>query len=181
MKPTATIAPATTGLWHLSFRSACAVTAARHVYSEIGRLLAAQRGARLGRAHLRDRRAQDWAWCCARFCGLIRSVPARMIAALVAGAAANHLESVQCSITQMRPAARYRAPGGIMLTIPWIFLVVQAGYRYRQFAGLRHFYLAPGSAHAGRSPGKIFRLGVLWICGRQHALWRDLPWLPMRS
>ncbi|MGH7872837.1 MAG: phytoene/squalene synthase family protein [Candidatus Binatia bacterium] len=27
------------GLWHLSFRSACAVTAARHVYSEIGRLL----------------------------------------------------------------------------------------------------------------------------------------------
>lgn len=27
------------GLWHLSFRSACAVTAARHVYSEIGRRL----------------------------------------------------------------------------------------------------------------------------------------------
>ena len=28
-----------TGLWHLSFRSACAVAAARHVYAEIGSLL----------------------------------------------------------------------------------------------------------------------------------------------
>jgi phytoene synthase len=27
------------GLWHLSFRSACAVAAARHVYAEIGSLL----------------------------------------------------------------------------------------------------------------------------------------------
>jgi 15-cis-phytoene synthase len=33
------------GLWHLSFRSACAVSAARHVYSEIGSLLL-QKGAR---------------------------------------------------------------------------------------------------------------------------------------
>ena len=33
------------GLWHLSFRSACAVSAARHVYSEIGALLL-ERGAR---------------------------------------------------------------------------------------------------------------------------------------
>jgi 15-cis-phytoene synthase len=33
------------GLWHLSFRSACAVSAARHVYSEIGSLLL-KRGAR---------------------------------------------------------------------------------------------------------------------------------------
>jgi 15-cis-phytoene synthase len=33
------------GLWHLSFRSACAVSAARHVYSEIGALLL-KRGAR---------------------------------------------------------------------------------------------------------------------------------------
>src|SRR5688500_8979378 len=33
------------GLWHLSFRSACAVSAARHVYSEIG-LLLIKRGAR---------------------------------------------------------------------------------------------------------------------------------------
>jgi phytoene synthase len=33
------------GLWHLSFRSACAVAAARHVYSEIGWLLL-KRGAR---------------------------------------------------------------------------------------------------------------------------------------
>jgi phytoene synthase len=33
------------GLWHLSFRSACAVSSARHVYSEIGSLLQA-RGAR---------------------------------------------------------------------------------------------------------------------------------------
>jgi 15-cis-phytoene synthase len=33
------------GLWHLSFRSACAVAAARHVYSEIGSLLI-KRGAR---------------------------------------------------------------------------------------------------------------------------------------
>ena len=33
------------GLWHLSFRSACAVSAARHVYSEIGALLV-KRGAR---------------------------------------------------------------------------------------------------------------------------------------
>ena len=33
------------GLWHLSFRSACAVSAARQVYSEIGALLV-KRGAR---------------------------------------------------------------------------------------------------------------------------------------
>jgi phytoene synthase len=33
------------GLWHLSFRSACAVAAARHVYSEIGALLL-KKGAR---------------------------------------------------------------------------------------------------------------------------------------
>jgi phytoene synthase len=33
------------GLWHLSFRSACAVSAARHVYAEIGSLLL-KRGAR---------------------------------------------------------------------------------------------------------------------------------------
>jgi 15-cis-phytoene synthase len=33
------------GLWHLSFRSACAVSAARHVYSEIGSLLL-RKGAR---------------------------------------------------------------------------------------------------------------------------------------
>jgi phytoene synthase len=33
------------GLWYLSFRSACAVSAARHVYSEIGSLLV-RRGAR---------------------------------------------------------------------------------------------------------------------------------------
>jgi phytoene synthase len=33
------------GLWHLSFRSACAISAARHVYSEIGTLLL-KRGAR---------------------------------------------------------------------------------------------------------------------------------------
>jgi 15-cis-phytoene synthase len=33
------------GLWHLSFRSACAVAAARHVYAEIGALLK-KRGAR---------------------------------------------------------------------------------------------------------------------------------------
>ena len=33
------------GLWHLSFRSACAVSAARHVYAEIGALLV-KRGAR---------------------------------------------------------------------------------------------------------------------------------------
>ena len=34
-----------TGLWHLSFRSACAVSAARQVYSEIGSLLL-RKGAR---------------------------------------------------------------------------------------------------------------------------------------
>jgi phytoene/squalene synthetase len=33
------------GLWHLSFRSACAVSAARQVYSEIGSLLL-RKGAR---------------------------------------------------------------------------------------------------------------------------------------
>ena len=33
------------GLWHLSFRSACAVAAARNVYSEIGSLLR-RKGAR---------------------------------------------------------------------------------------------------------------------------------------
>lgn len=66
------------GLWHLSFRSACAVSAARHVYSEIGSLLLA-RGARAW-----DQRAYVTGARKLRVVGrgvlrLFRSAPARLV------------------------------------------------------------------------------------------------------
>ena len=65
------------GLWHLSFRSACAVSAARHVYSEIGSLLL-RRGARAW-----DQRAYVTGslkiWVVMRgVLSLLRSVPGRL-------------------------------------------------------------------------------------------------------
>jgi len=65
------------GLWHLSFRSACAVSAARHVYSEIGSLLQA-RGARAWdqRAYVTGLR-KLWV-VIGGVLSLTRSVPARL-------------------------------------------------------------------------------------------------------
>jgi 15-cis-phytoene synthase len=65
------------GLWHLSFRSACAVSAARHVYSEIGALLF-KRGPRAWdqRTYVIGSRKL---WVVLRgVLSLIRSVPARI-------------------------------------------------------------------------------------------------------
>lgn len=65
------------GLWHLSFRSACAVSAARHVYSEIGSLLV-KRGARAWdqRTYVTGARKL---WVVLRgVMSLIRSTPARL-------------------------------------------------------------------------------------------------------
>ena len=64
------------GLWHLSFRSACAVSAARHVYSEIGSLLV-KRGARAWdqRTYVTGARK---IWVILRgILSLVRSLPAR--------------------------------------------------------------------------------------------------------
>ncbi len=64
------------GLWHLSFRSACAVSAARHVYSEIGSLLV-KRGARAWdqRTYVTGARKL---WVVLRgVLSLVRSMPAR--------------------------------------------------------------------------------------------------------
>jgi len=65
------------GLWHLSFRSACAVTSARHVYSEIGRLLLAK-GSRAWdeRTYVTGARKIRVVLCA--ILGLIPSVPARV-------------------------------------------------------------------------------------------------------
>ena len=65
------------GLWHLSFRSACAVSAARHVYSEIGSLLL-RRGACAW-----DQRAYVTGWLkiwvvMRGVLSLLRSVPGRL-------------------------------------------------------------------------------------------------------
>jgi len=69
------------GLWHLSFRSACAVAAARQVYSEIGALLV-KRGAR----------AWDQRTYVTGACG----------PALVAGRFENGVEIFQCSVSGPR-------------------------------------------------------------------------------
>ncbi|HVO95178.1 MAG TPA: phytoene/squalene synthase family protein [Terriglobales bacterium] len=66
------------GLWHLSFRSACAVTAARHVYSEIGRLLL-RRGARAWDQRTYVTGARKLCVVLRALCGLLRSVPARLL------------------------------------------------------------------------------------------------------
>ncbi len=66
------------GLWHLSFRSACAVSAARHVYSEIGSLLL-KRGPRAWdqRTYVTGARK---IWVVTRgILSLIRSAPLRLI------------------------------------------------------------------------------------------------------
>jgi phytoene synthase len=64
------------GLWHLSFRSACAVSAARQVYSEIGALLV-ERGARAWDQRTYTTGARK-VWVVIRgVLSLIRSVPAR--------------------------------------------------------------------------------------------------------
>jgi phytoene synthase len=66
------------GLWHLSFRSACAVSAARQIYAEIGALLI-NRG-----AHAWDRRSyvtgarKLWVVLRGALC-LVRSAPARWL------------------------------------------------------------------------------------------------------
>jgi len=64
------------GLWHLSLRSACAVSAARHVYAEIGALLV-KRGARAWdqRTYVTGPR-KIWVVLRGVF-SLVRSVPAR--------------------------------------------------------------------------------------------------------
>ena len=73
------------GLWHLSFRSACAVSAARQVYSEIGSLLV-KRG-----AHAWDQRTyltggrKIWVLLRGAF-NLVHSVPARVFIPWSAGA-----------------------------------------------------------------------------------------------
>ena len=72
------------GLWHLSFRSACAVAAARQVYSEIGALLV-KRGARAWdqRTYVTGARK---IWVVLRgVLMLVRSTPARAVPTLVAG------------------------------------------------------------------------------------------------
>jgi phytoene synthase len=66
------------GLWHLSFRSACAVTAARHVYSEIGRLLLAK-GARAWDERTYVTGARKIRVVLGAILGLIRSVPRRWL------------------------------------------------------------------------------------------------------
>ena len=66
------------GLWQLSFRSACAVAAARQVYSEIGETLL-RKGARAWdeRAYVAGARK---IWVVSRaILGLLRSVPARLL------------------------------------------------------------------------------------------------------
>ena len=65
------------GLWHLSFRSACAVAAARNVYSEIGALLL-QKGARAWDERTYVTGARKIRVVLRGILSLIRSVPARL-------------------------------------------------------------------------------------------------------
>jgi phytoene synthase len=65
------------GLWHLSFRSACAVAAARHVYAEIGSLLL-ERGARAWDQRTYVTGARKVLVVLSGVLSLIRSVPARI-------------------------------------------------------------------------------------------------------
>ncbi len=82
------------GLWHLSFRSACAVSAARHVYSEIGRVAACARARAPGTAHLCYRRAQSLGGA-ARRAWFDPFGAGADFQALVAGAAADDLEGIR--------------------------------------------------------------------------------------
>lgn len=65
------------GLWHLSFRSACAVSAARHVYSEIGSLLM-KRGARAWDQRTYVTGARKFSVVIRGVLGVLRSVPKRL-------------------------------------------------------------------------------------------------------
>lgn len=65
------------GLWHLSFRSACAVAAARNVYSEIGALLL-QKGARAWDERTYVTGARKIRVVLAGILRLLRSSPARL-------------------------------------------------------------------------------------------------------
>lgn len=66
------------GLWHLSFRSACAVAAARNVYAEIGALLL-QKGARAWDERTYVTGARKSLVVLRGILGLLRSVPARLL------------------------------------------------------------------------------------------------------
>jgi phytoene synthase len=66
------------GLWHLSFRSACAVAAARHVYAEIGHLLL-KRGARAWNQRTYVTGARKLWVVAGAILSLIGSLPARML------------------------------------------------------------------------------------------------------
>jgi phytoene synthase len=66
------------GLWQLSFRSACAVAAARSVYSEIGRRLAVK-GARAWDERTYVTGARKIWVVFGAIARLIRSVPARLV------------------------------------------------------------------------------------------------------
>jgi len=65
------------GLWHLSFRSACAVSAARHVYAEIGNLLR-KRGARAWDQRTYVTGARKVCVVARGVTSLTRSLPARL-------------------------------------------------------------------------------------------------------
>jgi phytoene synthase len=65
------------GLWHLSFRSACAVAAARNVYAEIGTLLA-RKGARAWDERTYVTGARKIRVVLRGVLSLLRSVPARL-------------------------------------------------------------------------------------------------------
>ena len=66
------------GLWDLSFRSACAVAAARNVYSEIGALLL-RKGARAWDERTYVTGARKIRVVVAAILGLFRSLPARLV------------------------------------------------------------------------------------------------------
>jgi 15-cis-phytoene synthase len=66
------------GLWHLSFRSACAVSAARRVYSEIGSLLL-RRGARAWDQRTYVTGARKIRMVLRGIASLVRSLPARLV------------------------------------------------------------------------------------------------------
>jgi 15-cis-phytoene synthase len=66
------------GLWHLSFRSACAVAAARHVYAEIGNLLL-QKGAAAWNQRTYVRGSRKLRMVARGMLQLLRSVPARAV------------------------------------------------------------------------------------------------------
>ena len=87
------------GLWYLSFRSACAVSAARQVYSEIGFLIAQKRGPRVGSTDLCDGATQSMGRLArrARFTQIGAGAP---VAALVSCALAHGVEILKRSVNE---------------------------------------------------------------------------------